>query len=129
LREVDADLQEAGRGMGMTEMQLLRRVEVPAALPVILAGVRSAAVAVVATAPLMSIVGADTLGDYILAGLALGDQVEVFAAAVLVAALALLTELGLGALQRRSVSPGIAGAERGFGEPAEGAPAQPAWPG
>ena len=129
LREVDADLQEAGRGMGMTEMQLLRRVEVPAALPVILAGVRSASVAVVATAPLMSIVGADTLGDYILAGLALGDQVAVFAAAVLVAALALLTELGLGALQRRSVSPGIEGAERGVGGPAEGAPAQPAWPG
>jgi ABC-type proline/glycine betaine transport system permease subunit len=74
----------------------------------------------------MSIVGADTLGDYILAGLALGDQVEVFAAAVLVAVLALLTEVGLGALQRRSVSPGIVGAERAFGESPEGAPAQPA---
>jgi osmoprotectant transport system permease protein len=109
LREVDDELREAGRGMGMTELQLLGRVEVPAALPVILAGIRSAAVAVVATAPLTSIVGATTLGDPILAGLSLGDQVQVFAAAVLVALLALLTELGFAELQRRVVSQGLAG--------------------
>jgi osmoprotectant transport system permease protein len=109
LREVDDELREAGRGMGMTELQLLGRVEVPAALPVILAGIRSAAVAVVATAPLTSIVGATTLGDPILAGLSLGDQVQVFAAAVLVALLALLTELGFAVLQRRIVSQGLAG--------------------
>lgn len=109
LREVDDELREAGRGMGMSELQLLGRVEVPAALPVILAGIRSAAVAVVATAPLTSIVGATTLGDPILAGLSLGDQVQVFAAAVLVALLALLTELGFAVLQRRMVSPGLAG--------------------
>jgi osmoprotectant transport system permease protein len=109
LREVDDELLEAGRGMGMTELQLLGRVEVPAALPVILAGIRSAAVAVVATAPLTSIVGATTLGDPILAGLSLGDQVQVFAAAVLVALLALLTELGFAVLQRRIVSQGLAG--------------------
>jgi osmoprotectant transport system permease protein len=120
LHEVDADLREAGRGMGMTEMQLLRRVEVPAALPVILAGVRSAAVAVVATAPLMSIVGADTLGDYILAGLSLGDQVQVFSAAVLVALVAVLTELGFALLQRRAVSPGLVGPlELAASEPAQ----------
>jgi osmoprotectant transport system permease protein len=112
LREVDAELREAGRGMGMSELQLLGRVEVPAALPVILAGVRSAAVAVVATAPLMSIVGATTLGDPILAGLSLGDQVQVFAAAVLVALIALLTELGFALVQRRIVSPGLVDSER-----------------
>lgn len=112
LREVDAELREAGRGMGMSELQLLGRVEVPAALPVILAGVRSAAVAVVATAPLMSIVGATTLGDPILAGLSLGDQVQVFAAAVLVALIALLTELGFALVQRRIISPGLVDAER-----------------
>jgi osmoprotectant transport system permease protein len=66
-------------------------------------------VAVVATAPLTSIVGATTLGDPILAGLSLGDQVQVFAAAVLVALLALLTELGFAVLQRRIVSQGLAG--------------------
>lgn len=112
LREVDADLREAGRGMGMSELQLLGRVEVPAALPVILAGVRSAAVAVVATAPLMSIVGATTLGDPILAGLSLGDQVQVFAAAVLVALIALLTELGFALVQRWMISPGLVDSER-----------------
>lgn len=113
LREVDDELREAGRGMGMSELQLLGRVEVPAALPVMLAGIRSAAVAVVATAPLMSIVGATTLGDPILAGLALGDQVQVFGAAVLVAVIALLTELGFALLQRRIVSPGLRGADAG----------------
>jgi osmoprotectant transport system permease protein len=129
LREVDPDLREAGRGTGMRELQLLRQVEIPVALPVILAGVRSSAVAVVATAPLMSIVGAETLGDYILAGLSLSDEVEVFAAAVLVALLAVLTELGFAWLQRRAVSPGLAGpADQGLVEPAQVAPAQATLP-
>jgi osmoprotectant transport system permease protein len=112
LHEVDADLQEAGRGVGMNELQLLARVEVPVALPVILAGVRSSAVAIVATAPLTSLVGADTLGTYILAGLSLSDEVQVFAAALLVVAIALLTELAFAWLERRATSPGVAG-ERG----------------
>jgi osmoprotectant transport system permease protein len=111
VREVDDDLREAGRGVGMTEMELLWRVEVPVALPVILAGVRSSAVAIVATAPLTSLVGADTLGTFILAGLDLSNEVQVFAAALLVVAIALLTELGLGWLERRSTSPGLAGRE------------------
>jgi osmoprotectant transport system permease protein len=107
LREVDPDLREAGRGVGMTELQLLRRVEVPVALPVIMAGIRSSAVAIVATTPLMSLVGADTLGQYILAGLDLSDEVQVFAAALLVVVAALLTELLFAALERRVTSPGI----------------------
>ena len=113
LRAVDPDLQEAGRGVGMSEVQLLARVEVPVALPVVLAGIRSSAVAIMATAPLMSLVGADTLGTYILAGLALSDEVQVFAAALLVVALALLTELGFALLERRLTSPGLAGPEAG----------------
>ena len=108
LREVEADLQDAGRGMGMTEWQLLRRVEIPVALPVILAGIRVSAVAVVATTPLAALVGGGTLGSYILQGLALSDEVRVVAAAILVAVLAVLTELGLSALQRASTSPGLA---------------------
>jgi osmoprotectant transport system permease protein len=107
LREVDPDLREAGRGVGMTELQLLRRVEVPVALPVIMAGIRSSAVAIVATTPLMSLVGADTLGDYILSGLDLSDEVQVFAAALLVVVAALLTELGFALLERRATSPGL----------------------
>ncbi|HEX9635069.1 MAG TPA: ABC transporter permease [Candidatus Limnocylindria bacterium] len=107
LQEVDADLREAGRGMGMREMELLARVEVPVALPVILAGIRVSAVAVVATAPLAALVGGGTLGSYILQGLALSDEVRVFAAAVLVALLAIFTELAFAWLQRRAVSPGL----------------------
>ena len=107
LRGVDPDLQEAGRGVGMSELQLLTRVEVPVALPVVLSGIRSSAVAIMATAPLMSIVGADTLGTYILAGLALSDEVEVFAAALLVVFLALMTELAFALLERRLTSPGL----------------------
>jgi osmoprotectant transport system permease protein len=107
LREVDADLQDAGRGMGMTEWQLLGRVEIPVALPVILAGIRVSAVAVVATTPLAALVGGGTLGSYILQGLALSDEVRVVAAAILVALLAVLTELGLAALQRFATPPGL----------------------
>jgi len=113
LRSVDPDLQEAGRGVGMSEVQLLTRVEVPVALPVVLAGVRSSAVAIMATAPLMSIVGADTLGNYILGGLALSDEVEVFAAALLVVILALMTEVGFALLERRMTSPGLTGSDAG----------------
>lgn len=108
LQAVDPDLQEAGRGVGMSEGQLLARVEVPVALPVVLAGIRSSAVAIMATAPLMSLVGADTLGTYILAGLAVSDEVQVFAAALLVVVLALITELGFALLERRLTSPGLA---------------------
>jgi osmoprotectant transport system permease protein len=109
LRTVDPDLQEAGRGVGMTERQLLLRVEVPVALPVIMAGVRSSAVAIMATTPLMSLVGADTLGDYIISGLNLSDEVEIFGAALLVVVAALATELLFAWLERRATSPGLGG--------------------
>jgi osmoprotectant transport system permease protein len=107
LREVDADLQEAGRGVGMTEGQLLRRVEVPVALPVIMAGIRSSAGAIVATSPLMRLVGANTLGDYINSGLSRSDEVQVFAAALLVVLAALATEALFAWLERRATSPGL----------------------
>ncbi len=110
LREVDADLREAASGMGMTGWETLTRVEVPVALPVILAGVRVSAVAVVATTPLAALIGGGTLGAYILQGLALSDEVRVFAAALLVALLAIVTEVTLAWIQRRFTSPGLAGA-------------------
>ncbi|MEO8639704.1 MAG: ABC transporter permease [Chloroflexota bacterium] len=113
LRGVDDELREAARGMGMRELQLLVRVEVPVALTVILAGIRVSAVAVIATAPLAALVGGGTLGAYILEGLALSDEVRVFAAAVMVAVLAILTELAFAWLQRRAVSPGLAGVDDG----------------
>jgi osmoprotectant transport system permease protein len=111
LADVDPDLREAARGVGMRELQVLRRVEVPVALPVILAGIRISAVAVVATAPLAALVGGGTLGSFILQGLALADQVRVFGAALLVILLAVITELGLSWLQRVAVSPGLRAGE------------------
>jgi osmoprotectant transport system permease protein len=107
LREVDRDLIEAGRGMGMRERQLLGRVELPLALPIILAGIRIAAVQVVATATLALVVGGGTLGTLIYIGIETSDEPMVFASALMVAVLALLTELAFALLQRAAVAPGM----------------------
>ncbi len=109
LREVDRDLVEAGRGMGMREMEVLRSVEVPVALPVILAGIRVSALQTVATATLASIVGGGTLGEFIVQGIFVRALDRVVGAAILVAILAILTELLFSAIQRRAISPGLSG--------------------
>ncbi|MCA1570011.1 MAG: ABC transporter permease [Chloroflexi bacterium] len=109
LREVDRDLVEAGRGMGMREMEILRHIEVPVALPVILAGIRVSAVQTVATATLASIVGGGTLGEFIVQGIFVRALDRVVGAAILVAALAILTELTFSFIQRRATSPGLSG--------------------
>ena len=106
--EVDRDLVEAGRGMGMRAQQVLTRVELPVAVPVILAGIRTAAVQVVATATLGAVFATGGLGRYIIDGIAQRRNDEVFAGAILVAGLSILTELGFTALDRR-VTPGRAG--------------------
>ncbi len=119
LREVDRDLVEAARGMGMRETQILRRVEVPIALPVILAGVRTSAVQVVATATLAAAIGGGTLGQLIVIGFNLGDQVRIFGGALIVAALSIATELGFAWIQHRATSPGIRGRPYVPTEPAQ----------
>jgi osmoprotectant transport system permease protein len=122
LRDVDAETTEAGRGMGMTEWQVLRDVELPAALPAIVAGLRTSAVQVVATATLAALVAGGGLGRYIVDGFAVQRYDRLVAGAVLVALLALLTERGFTVLQRRF--------ERRGGRPAEdvfGPMAPPAW--
>ncbi len=106
LREVDRDLVEAGRGMGMTELQLLARVELPAAAPVIIAGLRTAAVAVVATATLAALVAGGGLGRYIADGFGLRDEARLVAGAILVALLALVVERTLTFVERRTLLPG-----------------------
>ena len=105
MREVDADVREAARGMGMTGRQLLLRVEAPLALPLVMAGIRTSAVNVVATATLAAFVGWGGLGRFIEDGRAQGDQAMLVSGAVLVAALAMLTEVTLGQVQRR-LTPG-----------------------
>jgi osmoprotectant transport system permease protein len=105
VRAVDADVRESARGMGMTGGQVLRRVEAPLAMPVIMAGIRTAAVQVIATATLAALIAGGGLGRYIIDGLAQQDNVKLFAGALLVAVFAVVTELSLGAVQR-IVTPG-----------------------
>jgi osmoprotectant transport system permease protein len=123
MREVDRDMVEAARGMGMTARQLLAGIELPAALPVILTGVRTAAVQAVATATLAALIAGGGLGRYIVDGFALRDEGRLLAGALLVALLALATERFFTFLQGRLVSPGlqVQGPERprAFNYPAE----------
>jgi osmoprotectant transport system permease protein len=105
--EVDPEAKDAARGMGMTGRQILLRVEIPMAIPLIMAGVRTAGVQVVATATLAAVVGWGGLGTYITAGLAQQDNNQLFAGALLVAVLSVLTEVGLGGLQRALTPKGL----------------------
>lgn len=105
MRGVDPEVKDAARGMGMTGGQLLRRVELPLALPLAMAGVRTSTVQVVATATLAAVTAWGGLGRYIVDGFAQRDDVQIFAGAVVVGLLALVTELALAVVQRR-LSPG-----------------------
>ncbi len=99
---VERDMVEAGRGQGMSEWQILTRVELPLALPVIVAGIRSAAIQIVATATLGAILGFGGLGRYLVEGFAtfsLGGDAEVVAGAILVAALVIVVEAAFAAAQ------------------------------
>jgi osmoprotectant transport system permease protein len=107
VRETDRDLIEAARGMGMREWQILLSLELPVALPVILAGVRTSAVQVVATATMWAIVAGGGLGRYIVDGFALRDIPRLVSGAILVALLAVATELFFIGVARLFVPPGI----------------------
>jgi osmoprotectant transport system permease protein len=100
---VDPALTEAARGMGLTERRIITDVELPMASPVILAAIRVAAVQVIATATLGALVAWGGLGRYIIDGFSTQDSVEVFAGAILVAGLALTTEVVFGWVERRLV--------------------------
>ncbi|MGY0060407.1 ABC transporter permease [Streptomyces sp. LZ34] len=130
MREADREIVEAARGMGMTGGQLVARVELPLAFPLIMTGVRSAAVQVVATATLAALPGGGGLGRIITAGFRTTDTPQVVAGAVLVAALALVIEgvfVGLqwllDPMRRRRVRPAAAAERR---PPADQSPKTPA---
>jgi osmoprotectant transport system permease protein len=108
VRGVDRDVVEAARGMGMRGTQILRGVELPLAAPVIMAGVRTGAVQIVATATLGALVGAGGLGVFIIDAIALQDTGRLIAGAVLVALLAIVTDAGFGALERAVTPAGLA---------------------
>ena len=109
VRSVDRDVREAAEGMGMRGRQVLWRVEVPVAMPLIMAGVRTSTVQVVATATLAAVVGLGGLGRYLIDGLSQRDLPQVVGGAILVAVLSLVTELVLGRVQSLVVSDGLAG--------------------
>jgi osmoprotectant transport system permease protein len=98
VRQVDRQAVEAARGVGMSERQIALRVELPLAAPTIMAGVRTAAINIIATATIAPLAGVLTLGDFILARNVYGDE-GVLAGAILVALLALTVELTLASVQ------------------------------
>jgi osmoprotectant transport system permease protein len=98
VRQVDRDAVEAGRGMGMSGAQILRRIELPLAVPTIMSGVRTGAINIIATATIASLAGVSTLGDFILSPNVYGDE-GVLAGAMVVALLALSLELALAGIQ------------------------------
>jgi len=101
VQEVDQDVVEAARGMGLSEVQVLRSLEMPLAAPLIMAGLRTSAVTVVATATLAGFVGGGGLGSFLNGGFAQqGQDPQFYGGAILVATLAILTELLFAGLER-----------------------------
>jgi len=107
MREVDPDVREAARGMGMRERAVLLSVELPIAMPFIMAGIRTSAVNVVATATLAAVVGWGGLGRFIVDGLGLQDYPLLFAGALMVAVLSLIVEFSLAGVQRLATPVGL----------------------
>jgi osmoprotectant transport system permease protein len=105
--EVDADVREAARGMGMRERAVLLGVELPIALPFIMAGIRTSAVNVVATATLAALVGWGGLGRFIIDGFSQRDDVQIIAGALIVALLSIAVEFTFTGLQRLAVPRGL----------------------
>lgn len=100
LRSIDPATVEAARGMGMTRWQILTRIQTPLMAPVLAAGVRNAAVAIVATVPLAGLVGGGGYGDYVLAGINLLQTTPLLVGSIGIATFALVTELLLSQVQR-----------------------------
>lgn len=106
LREVDRSSVEAARGIGMTEFEIVRKVEVPMAIPSIFTGIRTATINIVATATIAPLAGVATLGEFILGENVYGTN-GVLAGAIMVALLALVLEFSLAGLQRLLTSKGL----------------------
>ncbi|MFE2989039.1 ABC transporter permease [Streptomyces sp. NPDC059262] len=106
VEQVDPDLVRAGRGMGLTEWQILTRIELPLALPVLFTGIRIAAVYVISSATLAAVAGGGGLGDIILNQVSYGLS-GVIAAALWVAVLALAADALFGALRNRLTPRGV----------------------
>jgi osmoprotectant transport system permease protein len=100
LRGVDPDIIEAARGQGLSQRQITRRIEIPLALPVIFAGIRTAAVQVVSAATLAAFIGGGGFGELITSGMGMLDIPQLLAGGLAVAALAFAAELAFGLCER-----------------------------
>jgi osmoprotectant transport system permease protein len=107
LHGIDPAIIEAARGMGMTNRQIMTRIQAPLVLPVVAAGLRTSAVQIVATAPLGGLIGAGGYGDYIIDGVNTLNTVEILAGSLLVAALAILLEVAMEWIERRLTPAGV----------------------
>ena len=112
LRQVSPQVIDAARGMGFSNSQILGRIKLPIAAPVIFAGIRTSAVQVVASATLATFVGGGGLGDLIVEGYSRGDNYIMLAGAFSVAVLAIITELGFGGLERALTPKGLKVAQK-----------------
>lgn len=108
MQSVDAAVRQSAAAMGLTRWQRLVQVELPIALPLIMAGVRTSAVQVMSTATLAAYVGLGGLGRYLIDGLAQQQLAQVVGGAIVVAILAVLTETSLAGVQKLLQSPGLA---------------------
>jgi len=107
LREVDRGVIDAARGMGLSGSQILARIQMPIAAPVIFAGIRTSAVQVVASATLATFIGGGGLGDLIVEGTQRNDTAILLAGSFSVAVLAIITEVGFGALESGMTPKGL----------------------
>ncbi|HVQ59751.1 MAG TPA: ABC transporter permease [Solirubrobacterales bacterium] len=106
VKQVDRSTVDAARGIGMTEFEILRKVEIPLAIPTIFTGIRGSTIAIVATATIAPLAGVESLGDFILNENVYGED-GVLAGAILVALLALTLEFTLAGIQRLLTSEGL----------------------
>lgn len=107
LRGIDPATIDAARGMGMTGWQITTRVQLPLVLPIVAAGARTAAIQIVATAPLAAFINAGGYGDYIVDGFYTLHATEILAGAIPVTLIAILVEILLGGLERRLTPAGL----------------------
>lgn len=112
LREVNREVMDAARGMGLSGSQILTGIQLPIAAPVIFAGIRTSAVQVVASATLATFIGGGGLGDLIVEGLQGNEPAVLLAGSLSVAALAIITEIGFGVLERVFTPKGLKIAQR-----------------
>jgi osmoprotectant transport system permease protein len=113
VRQVDRETVDAARGMGLTEAQIIRKVELPLSINIIFAGLRLSAVAVIATATIAPLANVQTLGNPIIEGQTYGEAGQL-GAAILVALITLAADAGLGLVQRALTPKGVTSAGRGL---------------